>query len=136
MCAAQLSGAASASGSPEPENLVEWRKCIAVSGRLYEEGRLSEAERVLEKAVHYTKRFTALDLRLPTTVHALGFLYQEQSKYAEAKGCYLRAIHLWERIGPTQRDALLQSIDNLIGTYMETRVSTTRMTYCLKPGNV
>ena len=69
-----------------------------MSGRLYEEGRFSEAEHVLKKAVPCAEQFTPLDHRLPTTIHALGFLYQEQSKYAEAKSCYLRAIHLWREL--------------------------------------
>jgi tetratricopeptide (TPR) repeat protein len=118
MCAIQMSGGASVAGSPDPQDLAEWRKCIADSGPLYEGGHLGEAARVLEKAVKHAEHFAALDPRLPTTIHALAFLYQQQSKYAEAKRLYLRAIDLWERIGPGQHSALLQSTDNLIGTYM------------------
>jgi tetratricopeptide (TPR) repeat protein len=114
-----LTEGASEPGPVEGGSLTDWRACLAESGRLYEEGRFNEAERVLSKAVHYAEQFAELDHRLPTTIHALGFLYQEQCKYAEAKACYLRAIHLWQRIGPTQHDALSKSIDNLIGTYME-----------------
>jgi tetratricopeptide (TPR) repeat protein len=104
---------------PDPPHIAEWRKSIADSGPLYEAGRFDDAALVLEKAVRYAERFAPLDPRLPTTVHALAFLYQQQGKSAEAGHFYLWAIDLWKRIGSSQRDALLLSIDNLIGTYME-----------------
>jgi tetratricopeptide (TPR) repeat protein len=107
--------------TPAPETLAHWRECLAEGSRLYAAGDFTEAERAMSMAVHYAERFPPLDPRLPTAVHALGFLYHEQSKYPEAIACYLRAIHLWEKIGPSQHDALLQSIDNLIGIYIETQ---------------
>ena len=61
ICVVQLAGAPSAPGSLEPENLVELRKCIALSSRLYEEGRFSEAEGVLRRAIHYAEQFSAVD---------------------------------------------------------------------------
>lgn len=115
----QMPGAIIDVASGAPGNFAEWKKCIAESGPLYEQGRFSEASHVLEKAVHYAEHFEALDPRLPTTIHALAFLYQQQSKYAEATSLYLRAIQLWERIGPAQHDALLRSTDNLIATYVD-----------------
>jgi tetratricopeptide (TPR) repeat protein len=119
LCTVQICEVSSAAEPQEPRDLAEWQDCIARSGPLYEAGRFGDATRVLETAVHYAEHFPALDPRLPTTIHALGFLYQEQGKYAEATNLYLRAILLWERLGPGHRDALLQSMDNLIGTYME-----------------
>lgn len=105
--------------SPDSQNLAAWRKCIAASGPLYEEGNFREAARVLEEAVHYAERFPALDRRRPRTIHALAFLYQEQGRYTEAANLYLRAIRLWQQIGPTAQEDLLQSTDNLIGTYLQ-----------------
>jgi tetratricopeptide (TPR) repeat protein len=115
----QVPEAAFPSALDTPKDIAEWKKCIADSGPLYEQGRFSEAARVLEKAVHYAEHFGALDPRLPTTIHALAFLYQQQRKYAEATRLYLRAIQLWEMIGPAQHNALLQSTDNLIATYVD-----------------
>jgi tetratricopeptide (TPR) repeat protein len=103
------------------DNVVQWRECLAESGRLYAAGNFSEAERALATAVRDAEQFPALDSRLPGTLHALAFLYQEQGKYPEAIASYTRAIHLWEKIGPSQHKALLLSIDNLIGVYIETR---------------
>lgn len=119
LCAIQVHGGGSFDGAPEPQDLIEWRKYIADSGPLYEEGHFREATEALEKALRHAERFGPLDVRLPTTIHALGFLYQEQGKYSKAANLYSRAIHLWERIGPDQHDAILQSTGNLIGTYME-----------------
>jgi tetratricopeptide (TPR) repeat protein len=103
----------------ESPDLAEWKRCMAEGGRLYDAGHLSEAAHVLEKAVHYAEHFAALDPRLPSSLHDLGFIYQTQSQYAEATRCYLRAIHLWERIGPSTHSSLMNTIDNLIGTYAE-----------------
>jgi tetratricopeptide (TPR) repeat protein len=99
--------------------LVQWRKCMADSGPPYEAGRLAEATRVLEKALGYAQHFAPNDPRLPTTLHALGFLYQQQGKYVAAASQYRRAIRLWKQMGPEQHDALLMSTDNLIATYLE-----------------
>jgi tetratricopeptide (TPR) repeat protein len=103
----------------DPPELAEWKKCMTEGGRLYDAGRLSEAAAVLEKAVHYAERFAALDSRLPSTIHDLAFIYQMQGQYAAATRCYLRAIRLWEKLGPSGHSALLRSADNLIGTYVE-----------------
>ena len=54
-----------------------------------------------------------------STIHDLAFIYQMQGQYAAATRCYLRAIRLWERMGPSEHPALLRSVDNLIGTYVE-----------------
>ena len=108
-------------GADSDANLAEWRRLLADSGPLYDQGHFREAARTLEKAVHCAERFPALDPRLPTTIHALAFMYQEHGDYAEATGLYLRAIQLWEKIGPSRHAALLKSTDNLIGTYMAAR---------------
>jgi tetratricopeptide (TPR) repeat protein len=105
--------------SADPPYLVQWRKCMAESGLLYEEGRLDEATKVLERALEYARHFAPRDPRLARTIHTLGFLYQEQGKYSAAAGQYRRAIHLWEQMDHEQHDALLLSMDNLIGTYLE-----------------
>jgi len=105
--------------SADPPYLVQWRECMAESGPLYEAGRLDEATKVLERALEYARHFAPGDPRLARTIHAVGFLYQQQGKYSAAASQYRRAIHLWEQIGPQQHDALLQSTDNLIGTYLE-----------------
>jgi tetratricopeptide (TPR) repeat protein len=117
--ATQLPTVTSDVDPPDAKTLAEWKKYIADSGPLYEQGHISETARVLEKAVHAAEHLPALDPRLPSTIHALGFMYQEQGNYAQATRMYLRAIRLWERIGPSQHDALLRSTDNLIGTYVE-----------------
>jgi hypothetical protein len=44
-----LTEGASEPGPVERGSLTEWRACLAESGRLYEEGRFNEAERVLSK---------------------------------------------------------------------------------------
>jgi tetratricopeptide (TPR) repeat protein len=113
-----------AAGSAEPgdsNTLVEWRASITNGSSLYEQGRLREAAQVLEKAVAHAERLPGLDARLPASIHALAFVYQQQGNYAQATSAYWRAIHLWEKFGPSQKDALRKSIDNLIGNYMEAR---------------
>jgi tetratricopeptide (TPR) repeat protein len=116
---AQITGETPAIATPDPPELGEWRKCMAEGNRLYDAGRLREATPLLEKAVHNAEHFAALDSRLPATIHDLAFLYHMQGQYADAARCYLRAIHLWEGMGPSQHSALLRSTDNLIGTYVE-----------------
>jgi len=113
-CAIQL--AASDSGQVLPDS--EWKRLLADGGRLYEHGHFNEAERAMQQAVEYAEQFPPLDPRLPSTIHALGFLYQEQGKLAEAKACYVRAIHLWQKIGPAEHQALSKTLDNMIGIYM------------------
>jgi tetratricopeptide (TPR) repeat protein len=108
-----------AAAMPDSPELAEWKKCMTEGGRLYDTGRLSEAALVFEKAVHHAERFAGLDSRLPSTIHDLAFIYQMQGQYAAATRCYLRAIRLWERMGPSEHPALLRSVDNLIGTYVE-----------------
>jgi tetratricopeptide (TPR) repeat protein len=105
--------------SADPPYLAQWRECMADSGPLYEAGRLAEATKVLEKALENARHFAPRDPRLARTIHTLGFLYQEQGKYSAAASQYRQAIHLWDQIGPHQHDALLESTDNLIGTYLE-----------------
>ena len=86
---------------------------MADSVALYGAGRFGETTRVLEQALRYEEHFPALDPRLPQTLHALGFVYQQQGRYAEAARLYLRAIPLFERFGPAGHKALLLSMDNL-----------------------
>jgi len=74
----QLGIAVYASELPEPGVIEEWRKLLAESARLYEDGRFPEAENILAEAVRRAQHFTPLDPRLPTTIYALGFLYQVQ----------------------------------------------------------
>jgi tetratricopeptide (TPR) repeat protein len=103
----------------DPPYLAQWRECMAESGPLYEAGRWDEATKILERALEYARHFAPLDPRLARTIHAVGFLYQQQGKYSAAASQYRRAIHLWEQMGPQQHDAMRLSTDNLIGTYLE-----------------
>jgi tetratricopeptide (TPR) repeat protein len=118
LCATEFAGVMPDLSSDSPESAA-WKKCMTEGGRLYDAGRITEAALVLEKAVHYAERFAALDTRLPSTIHDLAFIYQMQGQYAAATRGYLRAIRLWERLGPSQHSALSTSVDNLIGTYVE-----------------
>jgi hypothetical protein len=81
--ATQMNEGASPIEPPDSQDLAECRKCIADSGPLYEEGWFSEAAQALEKAVRYAE-LAPLDPRLPRTINALGFLYQEQGIYSKA----------------------------------------------------
>ena len=99
-------------------NLEEWKRSLEESNRFYEQGRIAEAIPVMERAVHQGEHFGPLDPRLPITLNALGYLNQLQSNYAEAARLFLRAIHLWEKIGPAYASSKNKSVDNLIGTYM------------------
>jgi len=101
--------------------LILYRQSLADADKYYVAGNFAEAERSVATAVRCAERFPPLDPRLPTVVHALAFLEQEQGKYSEAIAGYTRAIHLDEKIGPSQHQAMLMSIDNLIGIYIETR---------------
>lgn len=105
----------------QADDVARWRESLAESDRLYAAGNLTDAERALADAVRCAEQFPGLDSRLPATVHALAFVYQEQAKYPEAIKNYVRAIHLWEKISPSQHTGMLLSIDNLIGIYIETR---------------
>jgi tetratricopeptide (TPR) repeat protein len=117
--ATQLSATTPAANTTEPPNFAEWQKCVAEGDALYQAGKFAEATRVLEKAVHYAEHFPDRDPRLPVTIHGLAYADQERGDYPEAISLYLRAIRLWERIGPSQHTALLRSTDNLIGAYVE-----------------
>jgi len=99
----------------------EWRRLSVESIRMYKEGRLAEAEQTMSRAAEIANRFTPGDPRLPETLHMLGFLYQEHGKLAEAKACYLRAVHLWERLGPAHHQQLSKTIDNLLEVYVLAR---------------
>jgi tetratricopeptide (TPR) repeat protein len=101
--------------------LTLYRQSLADADKYYVAGNFTEAERAVATAVRCAERFPPLDPRLPTVVHALAFLDQEQGKYSEAIAGYTRAIHLDDKIGPSQHKAMLLSIDNLIGIYIETR---------------
>jgi tetratricopeptide (TPR) repeat protein len=100
------------------QDLEEWKKCVAASGPLYRQGRFVEATHVLERAVHYSEHFPSLDNRLPATIDSLAFLYLEQGRYSDAANLYARSMHLWEKLGPEQREFLLRSTDGLIATYI------------------
>jgi tetratricopeptide (TPR) repeat protein len=115
---ARMSVGTQATEPSEAQDMAEWKKLVAESGPLYDEGRFTEAALALQKAIHCAEHFAALDRRLPVTIHALGFIYQKQGKYSQAAGLYLRAIQLWQKIGPSEDDALLKSVDNLLGTYI------------------
>jgi hypothetical protein len=65
----------------DPPYLAQWRECMAESGPLYEAGRWDEATKILERALEYARHFAPLDPRLARTIHAVGFLYQQQGKY-------------------------------------------------------
>jgi tetratricopeptide (TPR) repeat protein len=119
-CIFQLAWAEStAANLSEDEIKHEWRKWFVEGDRLHSEGRFAEARSAMSKAVEFAERLATLDERLPAALHALGFLYQEHGSLVEAKTCYLRAVHLWEKLGPEQRVGRSKSIDNLIEIYME-----------------
>jgi tetratricopeptide (TPR) repeat protein len=102
-------------------DLTLYRQSLADADRYYVAGNFTAAEQSLATAVRCAERFPPLDPRLPVALHALAFLYQQHGKYPEAVANYTRAIHLWEKIGPSQHKAMLLSVDNLIGIYIETR---------------
>jgi tetratricopeptide (TPR) repeat protein len=118
---AQVPETASSAPPPDTPYEAEWKARIAEGGRLYQDGRVAEASRAFQKAVGCARHFGALDPRFSTTLHALAFLYREQGKYQEAAQLYQRVIRLREKMGPAAKAALAQSIDELIGTYMEAR---------------
>jgi tetratricopeptide (TPR) repeat protein len=101
------------------DNLADWRAALFESTAFYESGLLAEAVRVMEPAFSCAQHFPKDNLRLPRTAHALAFLYQKEGRYSEAVSLYVRTIRLWKAFEPAQHDALLQSVDNLIGTYVE-----------------
>jgi len=117
--ATQLSATTLAANTTEPPSLAEWKRCVAEGDALYHAGKFAEATRVLEKAVHYAEHFPDRDPRLPASIHGLAYVWQERGDYPDAINLYLRAIRLWEQIGPAQHAALLKSTDNLIGAYVE-----------------
>jgi tetratricopeptide (TPR) repeat protein len=103
----------------EDQTDKEWSEFLSESGHLYQEGRIRDATRALEKAVHCAERFKPLDPRLPQTLHTLASLYRIQSNYEAATALFVQAIALYEKAGPMQHDAMLHSEDDLIATFMQ-----------------
>ena len=116
LCLSQIS-----TDLPDAQALSAWQKYRDDGRLMYSLGHFTEAAGELEKAVHSAESFPAPDPRLAATIHSLAYVYQQQGRYPEAENMYLRAIGLWERIGPSQRAALFRTIDNLIGTYVEAK---------------
>ncbi len=119
--AAQISGTPSTATSSDCQDAASWKTLVAESTSLFQQRRISDSTRVLEAAAHCAEHFEPLDPRLPTTLHSLAFLYREQGRLAEAETLCLRAVDLWEKIGPTQHDAWLQSMIDLSATYLQSR---------------
>ncbi|HUA58905.1 MAG TPA: tetratricopeptide repeat protein [Verrucomicrobiae bacterium] len=119
VCAAAMAAAPQQPATPDSQGSAEWRRLIDESDQFYQQGRFDQARLAAEKALRYAEHFPPLDVRLPSTLHSLGFLYQEEARYPEAAAFYLRAIHLWEQIGPEQNRSLIFSTTNLVGTYFQ-----------------
>jgi len=54
-----------------------------------------------------------------TTYHNLAGLYQDRGECGPAAGAYLRSVDLWERAGPRVESYLFQTINHLVGLYLE-----------------
>jgi tetratricopeptide (TPR) repeat protein len=105
----------------ESADLADWHQRVAASDGLYKQGRLREATVMLESALNSAERFPDDDPRRPTTIDAVAMLYQETGRYTEAISYYLRAIRLWKKIGPSQHQKFLDTMNHLISTYVETK---------------
>ncbi len=111
----------SAAQPVDPDCLNNWRALIDQSDQFYQQGRFDQAALVAEKALRYAEKLPPLDFRIPATMHALGFLYQQQARYSEAANLYLHAVRLWEQMGPEQKDNLELSLNCLTATYLQER---------------
>jgi len=101
-----------------PGQMVAWQQAIDTSERLQEDGRLSEAEKVLLDVLQNESQFGADGLAY--IYNNLGSVCQDQGRFLYANRYYRRSVVEWERAGDKHREALAKTLNNLASLLWET----------------
>ena len=92
-----------------------WEELVRHSDQLCLQGRFTEAETYLLRALKMAEGFTPPDIRLAETQHHLGTVYRELGRLPEAEKWYQRSLSAWKTSGP----GLPKSLISLASLYLE-----------------
>ena len=80
----------------------EWRKLYSAAYRLFQAGKLSESQPLVERAVEISEKvFGPNKSEVASALHLLATIYLQKSEYGKAEPLYQRAQEIWEKVlGP------------------------------------
>lgn len=93
------------------ENL--WQTCLSNALKAKEQGRYTEAAKLLDEAVKEIEKCDDADLRVGTTLAAVADLKTAQGKYAAAEPLYRKALAIKERTAGANSTAVAQILNGL-----------------------
>ncbi|MBI4463998.1 MAG: tetratricopeptide repeat protein [Acidobacteria bacterium] len=90
----------------------EWEEAIGAAKQAAMEGEFEQMEIKLKEAMKYAEKFEPNDMRLALTLNYLGWLYQNQGKYAEAEAPTQRVLAVLEKSVAPEHPLIAQALEN------------------------